>query len=451
MSLLEANALRLTIEETARRAAVFDPDLVVVNTSAFDRWICPYPSIEMPSSLLDLIRSHCPSSKLVVIGPHITVFPSSSMEEMPSADIGVIGEPESPVVKIAQELASDKDPAGITGTIERNGSEVVRQNPPNGLNGNLDENPMPLYRIMPLEPYQPYGYFKSELYHFPGLSTFILSSRGCPFSCGFCALYIHRRGFRARSPVNVVDEIELLVNEFGVGVLRFQDPEFSIDRRRTVRICETIIERGIEVAWSAETRYGSVDRDLLELMRDSGCYQLNYGLESASQRILDKVGKKQDVEEAEEAITRTSDIGIHASNNLIFGLPGETQQTLEETLRFTGRMWKLPRVSFARASLSVPYPETLIYDRGVEEGRFEPIHSWKEFSRVLKASGQIDTEFNNLNEVLYNIRMFNREIGRMNWVSSYGEYYWLNPLFIARVAAPGIIRVLRKRLQGKDS
>jgi radical SAM superfamily enzyme YgiQ (UPF0313 family) len=289
------------------------------------------------------------------------------------------------------------------------------------------------------------------LYHFPGLSTFILSSRGCPFSCGFCALYIHRRGFRARSPVNVVDEIELLVNEFGVGVLRFQDPEFSIDRRRTVRICETIIERGIEVAWSAETRYGSVDRDLLELMRDSGCYQLNYGLESASQRILDKVGKKQDVEEAEEAITRTSDIGIHASNNLIFGLPGETQQTLEETLRFTGRMWKLPRVSFARASLSVPYPETLIYDRGVEEGRFEPIHSWKEFSRVLKASGQIDTEFNNLNEVLYNIRMFNREIGRMNWVSSYGEYYWLNPLFIARVAAPGIIRVLRKRLQGKDS
>jgi radical SAM superfamily enzyme YgiQ (UPF0313 family) len=273
----------------------------------------------------------------------------------------------------------------------------------------------------------------------------MLSSRGCPFACGFCALYIHRRGFRARSPGNVVDEIEYLVNEHGVGVLRFQDPEFSIDQRRTARICEMIIERGIKVAWSAETRYGSVDRDILELMRDSGCYQLNYGLESASQRILDNVGKKQDVEEAEEAITRTSDIGIHASNNLIFGLPGETKQTMEETLRFTRRMWKLPRVSFARASLSVPYPQTSIYNMGVEEGKFEPISSWGEFPSVLSSSGQIGTEFGDLHEVVREIRVFNREIGRMGWVSSYGENFWLNPRFILKVAAPGIIRSMKRR------
>lgn len=438
LALLEANARRLSVEETVREATKSEPDIVVLNTTAFDRWICPYPSIESPSLLLRALRSSLPDAKLVVIGPHVTVFPQRSMVDMPEADMCVIGEPEGPVSRLVSSLTEGEEVPEIAGTATRFGDEV-RVNPPGPL-GSLDDDPIPLYPIMPLDPYQRYGYYKSELYRFKGLSTFILSSRGCPFRCGFCALYVHRRGFRSRSPGNVVDEIEMLSKEHGVGIVRFQDPEFSIDRRRTVSMCEMLVERGIHVAWSAETRYSSVDPDLLQLMKRSGCYQLNYGLESGSQVVLDCIDKKQTVDEAEQAIGWTSEAGIHCSNNLIFGLPGEDPSTIGETLRFAEKMSVLPKVTFARASLSVPYPATTLYEMGVQDGKFEPISSWREFPRVLAASGQIRTAFKDIRQVAGAIRSCNNKLRQIQWAHTFGSTYWASPRYYRQVALPALLR-----------
>ncbi len=445
LALLEANAAQLSVEETARRIAAQRPDVVVLNTAAFDRWICPYPSVKVPAQLLDATRALLRNVTLVVIGPHVTVFPESAMQEMGSADIGVVGEPEAPVWELVAAIASGNEPLDIPGTVVRLGPRDVELNPP-ARTVDLDENPFPLYEIMPLSPYQKFGYYKSDLYSFQGLSTFILSSRGCPFGCAFCALYIHRRGFRSRSPGNVVDELELLYRDHGVRIVRFQDPEFSIDRARTARICEMIIERGIQIAWSAETRYSSVDADLLELMKRSGCYQLNYGLESASQEVLDRIGKKQTVEEAEQSIRWTSSAGIHASNNLLFGLPGESKDTIEATLEFAQRMSRLPRVTFARPSLSVPYPKTPLYEMGVEDGVFDPIDSWREFPTIIRASGQIRTEFKTMRDVLRGIRRFKARIRRVEWSSRYGRMFWLNPAYYSRVVAPALLKRLSSRV-----
>jgi len=439
LALLEANATRMSPETVARKVSELRPRVVILNTASFDRWICPYPSLERPALLARYVREATPDAKIIIIGPHIEVFPEASMMEVSSSDLGVLGEPEGPVAEAVMSSLDGGDLLDIPGTVARDG-KGLRLYGPARPRSNLDELPFPAYDLMPLDPYQRYGYFKSDLYSFPGRSAFILSSRGCPFSCGFCALYVHRRGFRSRSPESVVDEIELLVNKYGVGVIRFQDPEFSIDRKRTVRICEGILDRDIRIAWSAETRYDSMDRDLLELMRQSGCYQLNFGLESASQRVLDLIGKKQDVSYAEEIIRQTSQVGIHASNNLIFGLPGEGRESIAQTLDFARRLSKLPKVTFARASLSVPYPGTSLYSMGIEEGKFEPISSWKEFPRVLRASGQIGTEFRSLKEVKENLQRFNNEVRRIEWSSEFGSNPWLNPRFY--------LRMVSKRLRG---
>ena len=447
LRLVEANALGLSIPKTALEVSKLHPDIVVVNTSPLDRWICPYPSIQQPKSLLDSIRQAVPSARLVVLGPHVTVFPESSMKEMSSADIGIVGEPDRPISEIVSSIVSGEEVSDIPGIVYRQDSGDLGVNQGKCME-NLDENPIPLYSMMHLEPYQRFGYYTSDLYRFPGLSTFILSSRGCPFKCAFCSLYIHGNGFRARTADNVVDEIELLTNESGVGIVRFQDPEFSIDRKRAERICGMILERGIQVAWSAEIRYSSVDRDLLELMKESGCYQLNYGLESANQEILDKVGKKQDLGQAEEAIRWSSRIGIHASNNLIFGLPGENQATLDETLRFAERLWRLPKISFARASISIPYPNTPLYQMGIEDGLFEPISSWSEFPKVLRASGQIGTEFRNIKDVDRAIRTFNTKLRKIEWSSLYGKHFWLKPRYLTNVVLPGTRKRFKLRMPG---
>jgi len=439
LSLIEANSERMSVSEAAKSCALLSPEIVVVNTSAFDRWICPYPSLYQPSRLFDALRERLPEALLVAVGPHIGVFPETSMQEMPSADVGIMGEPEDAFRDILERTISGEGIAGVQGCVVRSGSslEVSSARPPIK---DLDSLPLPYYEMSPFSVYSRYGYIKSELYDFQDGSSFILGSRGCPYSCTYCALYIHGRRFRSRSPSSILDEIKILNSTYGIRVFRFQDPEFAVDTGRAMRICELLSDEGLGVRWSAEMRYDSADPELLEAMKSAGCYHISYGLESGSQKVLDAVNKRETVEGAEETIRATSRLGIHSSNNVLIGLPGESEDTVQETVDFVSRLSRLPRVTFARASLPVYYPETKLYSAGVQEGEYPAIERWADFGEVLSKSGLVLTEFETQEEVIAQVDRYDSVVRELTWANRYGERYALNPRFYLA----GLGRVKRK-------
>lgn len=428
IELIEANSRGMSVTQAAGEAASINPDIVVANTSAFDRWICPYPSLYQVKELFKEVRSMLPEGILMVIGPHIEVFPEATMKNIPQVDLGIIGEPESTFKVLLGNIAREETFEGVKGCIARTGSGLVL-NPPRPPIRDLDSLPLPSYEDLPFDVYKRYGYIKSEVYRFPGKSSFILGSRGCSYNCIFCALYIHGHRFRSRSPHSIVDEMDFLNASYGVKIFRFQDPEFAIDRGRAIRICELISDRNLDIKWSVEMRYDSANFELLESMRAAGCYHISYGLESGSQKILDAVNKKEKVSKAENVIELTSSLDIHSSNNIVMGLPGESEETINETIDFINRNSKLPKVSFARASLPVYYPGTELYQSGLEEGEYEPMHSWSDFVNVLAKSGLVLTDFNNQEEILSQIDRYNSEVRQITWRNRYGNRYPLNYRF----------------------
>ncbi len=170
----------------------------------------------------------------------------------------------------------------------------------------------------------------------------VTSSRGCPFSCHFCASpKIWNRKIRYRSATNVVDEIEMLVREYGVKEIHFEDDNLTLKRSHIQGICEEILSRNIKVYWATPNgiRVDTVSDELLRLMKRSGCYSVAFGIESGSQEILDKIEKKTDLKIIRSAVEMAYRAGLITQAFIIFGLPGETEKTIQETINM---VMKLP-------------------------------------------------------------------------------------------------------------
>jgi len=455
LKIIDANATELSITEVAARVRSIQPDMVVANTSSFDRWICPYPSISEPIHLFRALEPLQRISVLVAIGPHSAALPRGTIEEIPVHAVTNV-EPEVPVSEIASRISEDPRTSpgdhlfeGIPGLTYRSerGEVIDQRGEPID---DIDTLPFPAYDLLDLDVYQKYGYMKSEVVKFPGRATFLLASRGCPYRCSFCSLYLfgHRR--RTRTPENVIKEIRYLHDQHGVRVVRFQDPEFVLDRKWIERFCGMLIEEELKVRWSAQTRYDSVDRDLLGLMREAGCYHLNFGFESGSQAVLDAVEKRQSLQDVSETLRSASELGILSSNNVLIGLPGETTMTIRDTLGFIDRTIRLPFVSFAKASLPIAYPSTGLYRLGIEEGLFDPVERWSEFYPVLNKSGQIANEFRSSSEIADKARRFNSRIRKMTWRKEFGSLYMIKPGFFASMI-PRVIRAARGRARNANN
>jgi radical SAM superfamily enzyme YgiQ (UPF0313 family) len=176
----------------------------------------------------------------------------------------------------------------------------------------------------------------------------IVTTRGCPYECKFCASpKLWKRKIRFRSPKNVVDEIEHLVNLFGVREIHFEDDNLTLRREHVEGICNLMLERGIKVSWACPNgvRADKLDPQLLRLMKKAGCYYLAFGVESGNQEILDNINKHIRLNTIRDAVVMAENEGIMTQGFFIFGLPGETMQTIEGTIRFAKSM-PLSRAQF---------------------------------------------------------------------------------------------------------
>jgi anaerobic magnesium-protoporphyrin IX monomethyl ester cyclase len=177
----------------------------------------------------------------------------------------------------------------------------------------------------------------------------VIATRGCPYECTFCSSpNFCKRKVRFRSPENIVAEIKYLVEDYGVKEIHFEDDNLTMKKKHTETLCRLILENGLKISWACPNgiRADRVDRNLVRLMKQSGCYFFSYGIESANEDILRKAKKKVSLNAIEESIRMANSEGISTQGFFVFGLPGETRETINETISFAKRT-KLARAQFA--------------------------------------------------------------------------------------------------------
>ncbi len=289
---------------------------------------------------------------VVIGGPHVINEPETSLLQS-GADWACATEGDVFIV----ELASGKPVEGIPGAAYlKDGKAVV--NDSRGFVRNVDSFGSPAWDLIDPRTYPmaPHGMIARKWPLAP-----IITSRGCPFRCAYCSAPKTAGGtLRFRNPVHVVDEIEMLVREYGVREIQIEDDNFTFSREHAVAICNELLRRKVDVVWSLPNgvRIDRLDPELLGLMHRAGCYLTALGIESGNQRILDMVNKRLDKGLVRQTVRSVVDAGIEAWGFFMIGFPTETREEMVNTIEFALSL-PLTRLQFTKTT---PLPGTPIYD-----------------------------------------------------------------------------------------
>jgi len=300
---------------------------------------------------------------IVLGGPHPTLLSEESAQR-PEVDIVVRGEGEATWIDLCQKLEAGASLEEVEGITYRQNGRVVH-NPDRLPIADIDSLPFPAHHLFKMECYTN---LQPTLDTVEGKSFSLLTSRGCPYRCTYCS-QIWPRVWRMRSPENVVAEWRWLVKDLGAKEIGVLDDSFNIDRKRVLAICDLLISEGLNhVPWIMINgiRANLVDEELLSRMREAGCIRTAFGVESGNQEILDTViDKRLTLEEIRAAFKAAKSVGMETIGFFIIGLPGETEETIEDTIRFACELDPL----VANFSMATPFPGTEMREVVLEKGR----------------------------------------------------------------------------------
>jgi anaerobic magnesium-protoporphyrin IX monomethyl ester cyclase len=322
------------------------------------------PTIQSAVLSAQVAKQVCPTSTVVLGGPHATFMDKEVLAEESAVDVIVRGEGEQTLLEIAENASNQKALDTIQGITFRKNGQTIR-NPDRPYIQNLDELPRPAFKHFDLEKYRLFGRKMLP----------IITSRGCPSQCAFCTTSrIFGRPFRARSPKNVVDELEWLRDEHGADAFSFYDDTFTLNRNRAIEICQDIKNRKLGIPWDCQTRVSTVSEEMLKIMRDANCQQVFFGVESGCQTILDAVHKGTSVEQNKRAIKLAKDAGLFVAVSVMVGYPGETREMLEQTIE----LLRQTEPDDAYICVATPYPGTELR-KIVEEKGWAISNDWKRY------------------------------------------------------------------------
>jgi anaerobic magnesium-protoporphyrin IX monomethyl ester cyclase len=287
---------------------------------------CTLWTTNLNSELLILkkIKEQLPGITAVAGGPHLDVFPRETLEHSDLIDIGVVGEGEETVVELFDALRTDAQSLSeIKGIVYREGKEIVftGRRP---LVKDLDSLPYPDFSGLPVN-----NYYSDVEKTAPFI--YIFSARGCPYNCRYCLNSI--RGRREHSIDYVIDYVKHMKRQYGIKEVAFYDETFTFDKKRTLLFCERY-EEDIGLPYTIRTRVNHVDEETIVALKESGCYRINYGVESGTQEVLDKMNRKISLEQVREAIALTKKHGVSAATNFMIGYLDESKDTYERTIKF---------------------------------------------------------------------------------------------------------------------
>jgi len=253
----------------------------------------------------------------------------------------------------------------IRGLAWRDQGEIVL-NPDRPFIPSLDDLPIPLHHLLPLD--------KQRMPMIRGPFTFIVTSRGCPAGCKFCIKHVsYQTSVRVRSPELILQELKVLA-DLGIHNVHMYADLFTVNREQVVTLCRLIIESGLQVKWTCNSRVDYVDEEMLRLMGQAGCWYISWGIESANEAILKRVRKGYRKEQAARALTWAHQAGINNWGYFIIGLPGENEESIRETIAYAK---KLP-LDICLFHIAAPYPGTPFFFEVMENGWFRAGTNWEE-------------------------------------------------------------------------
>jgi radical SAM superfamily enzyme YgiQ (UPF0313 family) len=392
VEIIDANALRMDWAEFEKLLDEKRPKYYLTQVTA--------PTLR--NDMYGVFLAKSLGAKTMAFGTHVTPMTMETLRPFPALDFVLRGEPEMTLrdlidtfegkspsnPRVAKMLAETSKPqhrrvgaqesvdafpsvqsddpcAHILGLAWRNGDEIVI-NPDRPFIPNLDDLPIPLHERLPLD--------KQRMPMIKGPFTFIVTSRGCPAGCKYCIKHVsYQNSVRVRSAENIVEELEYL-SKLGITNIHMYADLFTVNRDHVVSLCKLIIERDLKIRWTCNSRVDYVDEEMLTLMGKAGCWFISWGIESANEVILKRARKGYKKEQAFKALRWAKAAGIKNWGYFIIGLPGETEESIQETIAYSK---ELP-LDIALFHIAAPYPGTPFFYEVVENNWFRPGTKWEE-------------------------------------------------------------------------
>jgi len=267
----------------------------------------------------------------VVGGASVSIEPEKLIKNK-SIDYVVMGEGEAVIKKLLESLKSKSEIEEVEGIVYKRNGKIHKNKRPEMIK-DLDMIPFPAYEEFDLSKYND----PNNVYQMRRPMVSMVTSRGCPNHCLYCSIHsVWEHKWRGRSAENVVDEIEYVMRKFGVKEICFQDDSMSVDKVRMRKICELIIERKLDVKWTTPNgiAHWTLDKELIKLMKQAGCYRITFGIESGNPEVRRWVGKPFSLEQAKELTKYANSVGMWTLATNIIGMPYETEDEIEDTINY---------------------------------------------------------------------------------------------------------------------
>jgi len=363
-------------------------------------------TVMLAYDLAKMSKEVLPNAKVVVGGPHPTMEPTRTLEECKEIDYCVISEAEETMLELTQDK-KDKDILGISFKDDR-GNIIVNAGRP--LIEDLDKLPFPARDLLP-----------QDKYWTPGVRRYpyaiMMTSRGCPYSCTFCSNFrTQGKQFRARSPENVLAEIDHLVKDFGVKEINIIDDNFTFLPERVKKICDMLIKRNydLELKTGNGIRSDRVSLPMLKHMKKAGFYLVAFGIESGDPRILKKMRKGETKDHIRNSVKWAKQAGLLTEGFFMFGNEGEGKKEMLKTIEFSKEL----DLSIAQFQIYTPVTGSPLYDTISKEGKI--------FAKKWE-------DFNAFNEPLFEYQDSKFDLMVEMQQRAYREYYFRPKMFVRKL------------------
>jgi anaerobic magnesium-protoporphyrin IX monomethyl ester cyclase len=333
----------------------FGPDIVGTNSVTMN--------FKRAAGILGVVKQAYPDIITLMGGPHVSFDAENTLSLYPEIDIIVKGEGEATVPELLGVIHQQEKWHLVPGIAFREGDQI-RTTAERPFIQDLDALPLPARHLLPMARYQALGYPVS-----------IITSRGCPNQCIFC---LGRRmvgqKVRFRSAGHIADEIEALC-ALGISVINIADDLFTASKRRVTQLCNEIVKRNLDISWSAFSRVNTIDTQTLKLMKSAGCNSVSFGIESGNPEMLKRVKKGITIAQVRKAAIACKEAGIKGHASFMVGLPGETLETMNDSLKLQREL----EIESAFHFLS-PFPGTAVRE-DIDDYDLEILtHDWDEYN-----------------------------------------------------------------------
>jgi radical SAM superfamily enzyme YgiQ (UPF0313 family) len=355
---LDAQLDNLTAEATVDQIESMNPDLVGITTWT-DFWYPVWKTVQ-------LIKKRLPQCKIILGGPHCSVFPRETLEHS-EADYVVRGDGEDVLLNLVKNLDEGQPVEEQSGLYRKINGKILEPACDLAMVEDMTKIPHPDRLLLPYKRY-------NSVLNPREFETTMITSRGCPHKCNFCKMDVQK--VYCRTTEQVVEEFKSIA-DLGITDIQIYDDTFTWSKKRVLEICEGILDNNIKVNWAIRDRVKRADEDIYKLMKRAGCYRIHFGVETGSKRILDATGKATTLEEAEHAIGLAKAEGFDTMAYYMFGFPDETRQDMDKTVSFAKKL----DTRYAAFAVTIPYAGTALYDLGLDKN-IVPYDFWKEFTKI---------------------------------------------------------------------